>query len=330
MSFKTGDQVPGGDGEKAADEPKFASPDEMIAFARGYFASDFPNPKRTGCPEPGAIGELVRAGRQPDAELRAHLFGCSECFVEFDREMRARHGMQPAVSWWSKLPAAPSLRPAPLLAGVLFLLLVALAGIYLRHVYWERTAPDIADDQPTPVTVPRDEVPKDDSTALPMPQASPTHVTPAERAEKSPRPRETARRQAPSLPRTRAPRQDAGELVAANTVKVDLEEYAALRGGEGGENAIKLSRSPTRLELTLPEGSIEGLYSLSILDPSGKALVTAKARSANGKALSAVLDSRKLAPRKYRLRLLREGEAPQYYPLVVGEGTKAAPRVRDP
>jgi hypothetical protein len=320
MSFKAGGQVPAGGGEKASDEPKLDSPDEMIAFARGYFASDFPNPERTGCSKPGTISEIVRAGKQPDAELRAHLFGCSECFVEFDREMQARGDVQPASSWWSKLPGRLLLRPAPLLAVALCFFLITLAGLYLQYVYWKKTAPDIADEQPNQVGVPSSEAPKNESAALTTPQASPTRVAPVELAEKFPRPRATVRRQAPSLQRPRATRQNAGECVAVVTVKVDLEEYTALRGGGGGENAIKLSRSLMHLELMLPEGSVEGLYSLSILDPSGKALVTAKARSANRKAIGAILDIRKLAARKYRLRLLREGEAPQYYPVVVGEG----------
>lgn len=327
MSFKTGNLVPGGDGEKAAAyEPKFESHDEMITFARGYFASDFTNPERTGCPEPGAFGEIVRAGKQPDAKLRAHLFECSECFVEFDLEMRARGDIQPAtVSRWGKPPGGYLPRPAPLLAGALCLLLIALSGIYLWHVYRGKTTPDIADQQPKHISLRPDGAPKGDSTATATPQASPSQITSTERAEKFPRPHVSARRQEPSFPRPRASRQDADELVGVDTVKVDLEEYTALRGGGGVENAINLSRSPTSLELTLPEGSAEGLYSLSILDYSGKALVTAKTRSADGKSLKAILDTRKLAPQKYRLRLSREGEASQYYMVVVNGSEKTIP-----
>jgi hypothetical protein len=325
MSFKAGEGVPGGNGEKAAGEPELESPEEMIAFARDYFASDFSNPARTGCPAPDAIQEIVRAGKPPGVELRAHLFGCSECLAEFDRTMRARANVPPvAAPWWGKLLGARSLRPDPLLAGALCLLLFVSAGVYLRRYYRWTNAPDIADFQPDKVNLSPGETPKDDPTASPTPHASTDQVTPMERAEKIPHPSATARGRALSLSRARAKRQDTGERVAINTVAVDLEEYTVLRGGALGK-AITLSRSLTRLKLTLPEGSAAGLYSLSILDASGKVLVTAKTRSADGSALDAVLDARKLAPQKYRLRLLRDGEAPQYFPIVIVEGSESTP-----
>lgn len=332
MSFKAGDRVPGGNGEKAAGAPELESPDEMIAFARDYFASDFSNPERTGCPAHGAISEAVRAGKPPGVELRAHLFGCSECLAEFDRAMRARADARPAAaSWWGKLPWAPSPRPALLLAGALYLLLVASA-VYLYQIYRGTAAPSMAGVQTDKGDVPTSEARKDDPAAMLTPQASPAQVTPAKQAEKIPHSGATARGRAPSSPRPHAARQDSPELAAVNTVEVDLEEYTVLRGGGGGGGGkdIKLSRSLTRLELTLPEGSVAGLYSLSILDASGQALVTAKARSADGSALKAILDARKLVPQKYRLRLLREGEVPQYFPVVIVQDAESAPREKEP
>ena len=323
MSFKAGDQAPRGGEEKDAHEAKFESTDEMIAFARGYFASDFPNLERTGCPKPGTISEIVRAGKQPDAKLRAHLFGCSECFVGFDREMRARGNAQPAAaSWWSNLPMPLLLRPVQLLVAVLCVFLIALAGIYLRHVYLEKPAPDIAGEQPNQVSVPPSEAPKDEPAAPTTPRTSPTQVAPVERAEDFPRPRRTVRRQAPSVPRPRPPRQDAGELSALNTVRVDLEEYSALRGGgdnqpKAGRKVIFLRRAPTLLKLRLPKGHLTGAYSMSVVDAFDKPLVMTLAHSTDGKSLQATLDARKFVPGEYRLRLAREGEAPEYFPLVV-------------
>ena len=133
------------------------------------------------------------------------------------------------------------------------------------------------------------------------------------------------------------------QLLSCLTVKVDLEEHPILRGGEeerlvlrGGEEAggdrakvIKLPRSRTRLTLRLPEGSVKGLYTVSVVDPSDKPLVTAKASSADRRTITTILDMRGLTTNKYRLRVARAGEAPDYYSIVVGE-EKTSPEVRRP
>lgn len=330
MSFRAGGQVPGKNGGKEAGGAGFESHEGMNAFAREYFAADFPNPERAGCPAPGALQELIRADKPPGAELRAHLFGCSECFTEFDRAMRARADVLPvAPSWWGRLKGSPLLRPTPLVAGALCLLLVASAGVYLRNIYRRTSAPDVVAAQPDKVEAPAVKVPtaeatKDDPTPQATPEASTAQVTTGARAEKVPRPGAKAGGRTPSSSRPGAAREDTGKPPAIETVAVDLNEHTVLRGGAGGD-AFTLPRSNTRLKLTLPEGGAAGPHRVSILDASGKTLVTANARSADGRALEVVLDTRKLAPQKYLLRLSRGGDVPQYFPFVIVEGAEGAP-----
>jgi len=62
--------------------PESPDIDEIVALARQYYASGFPNPQRRGCPPPGEIVRVVSRRRAPGQALREHLFECSECFGE--------------------------------------------------------------------------------------------------------------------------------------------------------------------------------------------------------------------------------------------------------
>src|SRR5262245_28831912 len=57
--------------------------DEIVTLARRHYATGFPNPQRRGCPPPGEILKALSRGQTPDQSLLAHLFECSECFVEY-------------------------------------------------------------------------------------------------------------------------------------------------------------------------------------------------------------------------------------------------------
>jgi hypothetical protein len=299
----------------------FLSPDDLVRFASSYFASDFPNPGRLDCPPSDTLSASVLSGKLPDEKLRAHLFGCSECFKEYQRALAAQRSADftSTVSWLSRLKLTLVRRPLPAFAGVFSLLFLSFVGVYVWQQY--KTAP-------RPVAASRDVVSantsQDSSSNSISTQAMPETATDIEAREKR------AARSEPATPTNRRPTvarrsgsagQVHRDLVAMNTVKVDLEDYTSLRGGAGGGNdaakAIRISRPRTRLLLTLPEGGIEGLYRISIVDNSGKALVTANTRSANGKTIITMLDLRRLPTQKYRLRIYVEGEPPSYYPIIV-------------
>ena len=73
--------------------PKQRSPEseeveELISFARVYFATDFPNPSGSGCRQAADIRNLIGERSIPTDPLRQHLFECSNCFCLY-REMLA-------------------------------------------------------------------------------------------------------------------------------------------------------------------------------------------------------------------------------------------------
>src|ERR1041385_3221829 len=143
------EQNPTGSKGKTTCPPMFGSPEEMVEFARVYFATDFPNPERKGCPIEGEIVTLVRAGEQHNAELNAHLFGCSDCFREFCAAMDARTLLQGTDSWWGRLAHVLTLRPATALACAFSLLIVALVSLYGWRVWHESKTSEVAGSPPS-------------------------------------------------------------------------------------------------------------------------------------------------------------------------------------
>src|SRR5574341_1088398 len=128
--------------------------EQLITFGRAYFATDFPNPARVGCPSPTALRTLARSGELPGDKLCDHLFGCSECFRAYRAELEASRVVAPAVvasrwsEWRERLAAVFALKPAFALAGIL---LAVSGAIWL--VWRERAIPAIpltAQLQPQP------------------------------------------------------------------------------------------------------------------------------------------------------------------------------------
>jgi hypothetical protein len=120
----------------------------------------------------------------------------------------------------------------------------------------------------------------------------------------------------------RAKNQERRELIAKATVKLNLDDAALLRDTEslGKENIVRLRPLRTRFLLTLPEGSPKGAYTVSVVDAYGMPLITRADTSPDGKMLKTVLDMEGLRG-KYRLCISRQGEAPDYYPVVVLDGS---------
>jgi hypothetical protein len=306
----------------------FASPDDLVEFASSYFASDFPNPGRLDCPPSDTLSALVHSGQLPDQKLRAHLFGCSECFKEYRSALAAYSAEMKEVasaesdSWWSRLLAGVSLRPIPVFAGVLSLVLLAFVGAYVWRVY--RTAPDqvFARQDSAPVVAgsegpSNNNLPSAELGASPSPLGSVQPITP------QPVPKQTDnQRQGPVLPPVPRPSTDDALIAMA----IALDGYSVTRGGaaaSGGE--IKFSPARTRLLLTLSEGAAKGLYSVSLVGASGDTLYSRNVRSADGKTLTTTLDMRGLTPQKFSLRISREGEPPINVPIVVTAAKTVSP-----
>lgn len=285
-------------------EANSPSPDEIVVSAQEYFSSDFPNPQRLDCPSEGTLIALVRAGEIPDENLRAHLLGCSECLGEYRTAVHARDRYPmhvAAVSSSSRMPTIFERLHVPIFASAIVLVLGSVVGLY----FWGRHNDNRSALTPSSPVFP--------GSPSPAGQSSPAAPTlPALGASPIPN--------SPSPPRVSQSAQ--GELLAMNTIAVDLEEFTALRdaaGSGGGQQSIKLRSPRTRLNLKFPAGSPAGPYSLKVVNASGVTLATAKATSVNGLDLSVVLNLQKIPPGRYLLRVTRAGDAPSYYPVTVAK-----------
>lgn len=321
VKFLSRKQAFNDDPEKGSGGAAFDSPEELVTFTQKYFSSDFPNPERLDCPVAGTWSAQALSSKSPDNESRKHLFGCSECFKEYRRALAAQRSTASAstVSWWSRLKVALAQQRTPAFAGAFSLLLLSFIGAYVWQEYKTASKTVVERHDAALANTSPDSSSKGISTSV-----TPETATDSEAREEQPARNESRmpiNRRPTIAQRSRSTAQVPRDLVAMNTVKADLEDYTSLRGGADAGNGvakgIRVSRPRTRLLLTLPEGSIEGLYQVSIVDNSGNVLATANARSANGKTIIATLDLQRLPVQKYRLRISREGEVPGYYPVIV-------------
>ncbi len=266
------------------------SPEALAEMAREYFAIDFPNPERIGCPAPGTIQETARAGQLPSVEMRAHVFSCSECFREYRSVMLSRSSVvaKPA-GWWRDFIAPWRQLRAPLIASACALMLSTGAWFIWRS--YQEAAPQ---------TKPNGSQPAPAISALPTLQAQSTPPASASASQAQP----------PA---------SAGWLA----LKLDLNAYPPLgglnRGGTDREElkTIKLPQARLQLELTLPSGSAPGHYRVSLADAFDKPLAHSTAFSPAGNRLTVLLDLRRLSQQTYRLCLRRGDEAPDYYQVEV-------------
>ena len=171
-------------------------------------------------------------------------------------------------------------------AGVAAALLLAVSLLIQRRKPSETLQSIQTRSQPTPVA-------SADLPLTPVPPA-PTVGRPPDPPQEKPRP---------------------AEWLAIN---LDLNRYRALgdsiRGGSRREEETKIKLRPLRalLKLRLRRGSEAGLYRISVVDPNGKRLTGASARSRNGNSLDAVLDLRRAARMAHRLRVERGDDLNEY------------------
>ena len=110
---------------------------------------------------------------------------------------------------------------------------------------------------------------------------------------------------------------------AAITKTVDLNAYLALRdvAAPNGERAIQLAPTLTRLQLRLPEGSLPGVYAVSLVADSDQPLLPSQTVRRRGDLLVVTFDLRRLAAKNLRLRIQGRGEAADFYPVQIGSVT---------
>ncbi len=111
---------------------------------------------------------------------------------------------------------------------------------------------------------------------------------------------------------------------AAITQPVDLNDYLALRDvtAPNGERVIRLTPKLTRLQLRLPEGSLPGAYVVSLVDDAESPVLPTQKLRRRGDSLLALLDLRRLAAKRVRLRIQASGEAPDFYPVQISSATR--------
>ena len=85
-----------------------------------------------------------------------------------------------------------------------------------------------------------------------------------------------------------------------------------------GEKVISLPATRASLVLRLPETGVPGKYKVSLINAFGRPLLSNVALSPDGAKLRVTLDLRRVPPKKYRLRLWRNGEAPAFYDVIIG------------
>jgi hypothetical protein len=301
---------------------------ELASLARRYYASRFPNPQRLGCPPPSEIIKVVMSRQAPDEALREHLFECSECFGEYRQALAQNRPAPDEAAWRKRLVLIfASKRTATGLAPVI-LILSSLSLIFIGILILRNIAPEagqIASSTPSDARAGG----TGESTANPAADAIAT----------IPKPIDNGRTIAGSWKLSGIP------APGAETIDVDLDNYQVFRRsqmerrtsaseepfGRGvakssgepdeaprGEKVISLPATRASLVLRLPETGVPGKYTVSLINAFGQPLLSNSAFSPDGAKLKVTLDLRRVSPKRYRLRLWRDGEAPAFYDVIIG------------
>jgi hypothetical protein len=288
------------------------SQDALIAAAREYFGNHFSNPEAEGCPPPGTIKGLVHSGKPLEESLLTHLFACSACFQEHQRAMSGRStDVLSGVAWWN--------RRGPILGTwkAQILTVTCAVGILLITLFvWRAHTVSPTSDLAANISGPDKAI-----LSAPTPEVS-NKSNAAASAPEALKDSEHARVAAATSPaRGGSSEKRERDLVALNSIRIDLDERSILRDADNAvttdEQAINLPASRNRLLLNLPEGSSKGLYEVSIVDAYGQPLIKGKGLSRDGKSIVSTLDMRSLAAKKYRLCLSHGNESPDCYPISV-------------
>ena len=113
----------------------FLDDEDLISIAGDYFSSDFPNPARTGCPQPEEIENVVKVGQTPGDDLGNHLLQCSECFNLYRTELAARaRNEATATSLWRQVFGFVAQRPLASAVALAVFVAFGAALIYFLPV----------------------------------------------------------------------------------------------------------------------------------------------------------------------------------------------------
>lgn len=306
------------------DEIKDLDAGELASLARRYYAICFPNPQRVGCPPPGEIIKVVSGRRIPDQALREHLFECSECFGEYRQALAQCRPAPDEVAWRKRLASIIASRHS---AAATAMVVLILSSLFIDRLIWRMVAPEagqLARSTPSDARAGGAGEPAPDQTvAIAKPPVEQWAVGGAWKSS--------------SILKPGGP--------GAETIDVDLENYQVLRrslrgrstavsekpsGRDGakttgekdeappGEKIISLPATRVNLVLRLPETGVPGKYNVSLINAFGRPLLSNSAFSPDGDKLQVTLDLRRVPPKKYRLRLWRNGEAPAFYDVIIG------------
>lgn len=286
----------------------FTDPEEVVTFAQAYYATEFPNDGRLGCPSAGELRRAAHSGAPADERLRSHLFACSDCFRSYrSARMSQQEQAPPAARWRDRLEAGvASLKSHwwPVAAGALGLIFLGLITAALLR-------PSRIDSPAVAVNYSPSGIPP----ATPQ-EATGTGVAPSvSETDKAPVP--------PDRPAAKVSPRGAGGEEGQRTrrqpplrvVYIDLIADDLSRGDKQtgtGRRVITLMPERQRLRLRMPRGSAVGNYTVKVVDAYGKPVMTTAARF-GGRVLTVDLDLRALSAKSYRLCISREGEAPDCY-----------------
>ncbi len=297
--------------EDKSREELFTDPEEVVTFAQAYYATEFPNDDRLGCPSAGDLLRVAHKGAPPDERLRSHLFACSDCFRSYRSARMSRQAQAAtAVRWWNGLGvglAGLRARWVPVAAGALSLILLGLiTAVLLRQEHTDSPAVAVSySPKGSPPATPA-EMP-DDGAASSVPEPDLGRARPDRPATKV-----APRKDGAVESRTR--RRPPLRVVYIDLIADDLSRGDDQNGTR--QRVITLTPERQRLRLRMPRGSAAGRYTVKVVDAFGRPLLTTAARS-GGRTLTVDLDLSGLTAKSYRLCLSRDGEAPDCYLLTV-------------
>lgn len=258
--------------------------EKIVNTTRDHVARDFPNPQREGCPSRGAVFNSFRSGRMPKGEERAHILSCSECFNEYQiqlREYRAINRVPESaggLAWWPRI-AIP---------GLAFVLLLVAIAITVSRFF---VGPQVNEQGLSHTTSP---------SSLPSPMVS-----------NSAKPDQ-------NKPEDESQKQSTNSMIALNQVTIDFEQTTALRRLTPQQSkTISLSPTPYALLIRLPDKSPRGSYTVSLNNAFGKSVRSKPTASSNGKTVRVTFNLTGLNPGGYSICVTREQEAPSCLPVTV-------------
>lgn len=282
---------------------------KISGTAHEFFGGDFPNPRRVGCPPNELLRQPIDGKELPGDDLRNHLFGCSECFNEYQILLRQTKFVEV-----SKKNAFHFQRNF-VLAGSLAVILIALGCLFWfwREDYSSQTAGNehlkVEQNSNANVeTTANDETfenAKTNSESTIERQPLIAEENQANAAQNIPTNHNINKRQ--SIVKETEPR-----LLAKNEVKIDLNEpvWRDSANGNTNQKIVRLDAKETLLHVKLPRENPAGVYQVYFVDEFGKTLTEKKSVQAVNQTLSVEFDLRKINGSKKRLCFAPVGEIP--------------------